>query len=123
MPSQSKRGTGRRTTAPCDGATAEIPGEHPQYPNVDHGGRQKDAAMKLFGSIIIIASALALTPAVAQKSDNSAKEFAPGQQQGPAKKYAPGQRQTKPGEAKKFAPGQKQHQQDSTTGRSERTKK
>ena len=73
--------------------------------------------------LIGVATGLALSPALAQKSDNnSAKQFAPGQQQGPAKKYAPGQKQKKPGEAKKYAPGQRMHQQDSTIGRGDRSR-
>ncbi|MGH6767777.1 MAG: hypothetical protein ACRECO_02020 [Xanthobacteraceae bacterium] len=59
---------------------------------------------------------LAVSSAIAQNTGGSAKDFAPGQQQGPAKKYAPGQKQKQPGQAKEFAPGQMQRD-DKTTGR------
>ena len=66
-------------------------------------------------TIAAVALGLAISPAVAQNSGSSAKEFAPGQQTGPAKKYAPGQKQKQPGQAKKFAPGQRMLD-DRTTG-------
>jgi hypothetical protein len=60
---------------------------------------------------------LGSTAIVAAQSSNSAKDFAPGQQDRlpgdrGASSNAPGQLQTSPGDAKNFAPGQKKE----TTG-------
>jgi hypothetical protein len=73
-------------------------------------------------SIVIasVALALAVSPALAQNTGGSAKDFAPGQQRGPAKDSAPGQKQKQPGQAKDFAPGQQMQQQDRTTGQGNR---
>jgi hypothetical protein len=81
------------------------------------GRPEEEAALK----IAILATAMlsmAASPTLAQVSNNSAKKYAPGQQQnypGQAKKYAPGQQQKYPGQAKKFAPGQEKMPE--TTGR------
>ena len=46
-------------------------------------------------------------------NDNSARQFAPGQQEGPAREAAPGQQD---GDAKDSAPGQMKKSDDSVTG-------
>jgi hypothetical protein len=84
---------------------------------------------KLFVPLAAAGILIGSSAIVAAQSSNSAKEFAPGQQdrlpgdQG-ARNFAPGQLQTSPGEAKDFAPGQmkKETTGSSATSKSKDTK-
>jgi hypothetical protein len=65
----------------------------------------------------VFAALLTASPVIAQTSgsDNTAKPYAPGQQEsGTAKQHAPGQQKTE-GSAKKYAPGQVKKEDDTAT--------